>query len=119
MIYIISSKYIAATGKITYRYMFDAEGCDIDKIIALPYGYFWKSHDDRYALNLFESGKGLVFGIGCQKEELDNWIKEEPIPDCSVLMTNDNAEVLTELLKDNGIEFEWFRYSGEFLRTSE
>lgn len=118
MIYIISSQYISETGKISYRYMFDAQGCDIDKIINFPYGYLWKT-DDRFSLNLFEDGRGLVFGIGGETEDLIKLLKNETIPDCSILMTNDNAEAFMVILKECSIEFEWYKHSGTYLRTSD
>lgn len=119
MIHIISSKYITSTGKITYRYMFDIEnGFDIDKIISLPYGYFWND-GDRYILNLFKSGNGLIFGVGGELEDLKRALEGEEIPDCSVLATNENAEILAGLFEELGVEFEWYKHSEEYLRTSD
>lgn len=118
MIHIISSKYVAETGKISYRYMFDVKGYDIDKIISLPYGYLWNT-GTRYCLNLFESSKGMVFGIGGEIADLKHLLKDEDIPNCSIHMTNKNAEVFIELLKELNIEFEWYKHPGEYLRTSD
>ena len=119
MIHIISSKHIISTGKITYRYMFDIEnGFDIDKIISLPYGYFW-NEGERYILNLFKSGDGLIFGVGGEIEDLKHALDGEEIPDCSVLSTHENAVSLARLLEEKGIEFGWYKHSEDYLRTSD
>lgn len=32
MIYIIAAEHVADNNKVSYGYMFDAEGCDLDKV---------------------------------------------------------------------------------------
>lgn len=79
------------------------------------WGYLRKDfNDDHYSLNLFNS-TGRVLSVGSPERSLPKWI--DKIPDCSILMTIENARIFAKVLEAHGAEFELFEHKG-FLKTS-
>jgi len=115
VIYIIASKDIVDNNRISFQYMFDAKECDIDKCLQVPWGYLRKEfNDDHYGLNLFNSN-GLVLGVGSPEASMKEWV--DKVPDCSILMSLENAEAFKVALDSKYVEYEMYVHDG-VLRTS-
>jgi len=95
--------------------MFDAKGCDLDKCIDVLWGYLRKDfNEDHYGLNIVDSN-GLVFGVGSPEASIDKWV--DKIPDCSILMSLESAEVFKKALESKNVEHEMYVHGG-VLKTS-
>ncbi|MGE5472724.1 MAG: hypothetical protein ACM3UU_00695 [Ignavibacteriales bacterium] len=133
--YVITAKEIIETGKISFKFMFDS-GSNID--LCLEFDYFGFAEvvkkDDNYVnpfklmrgesgaigddgikrlnVNVFESGKGFVFGgsVDGTDEGMQEFVKN--IPGCVLLMHEDIFDKFNTACEKNNIAVEHFAYSG-------
>jgi len=116
---IVTADEIWQTGKISFRFIFDSKMEYDNHAKVNNWGAIIKEFNSNDRLvNVFNSN-GLVFGWGNNIMDDEKWITEllEKLPNCSLLMEKEDAEIFKKYCDMLGYEYTYICVDG-YLKTA-
>lgn len=111
---IVTANEVIQTGKISFIFLFDSK-LEYSKHQEMGggYGFIWDNEDKSVGINVFQDGRGMVFGWGHEEFSKD-WIADllEKMDPATLLMSKDKAEMMKKYCDENNIEYHYHHYDG-------
>lgn len=112
---IVTADKIGDTGTVSFKFIFDSK-MPRDLVVETynkPYGYVWQPdlREPIYAINVWESGRGVVLSGGWSPGNTDDFERDmaESIPASTLLMRTEVFDWLEKtILTPHGITFKRF-----------